>query len=97
MVNLANIKEGGYFAIEKLADVNDAYLKIYGALSTVCMVNIQLIVQSNFFISKIYGIEDMTNANLKNISSHYFTFNTKINLRNSHHMLFLEKDMSLQL
>ena len=78
MVNLANIKEGGYFAIEKLADVNDAYLKIYGALSTVCMVNLQLIVQSNFFISKIYGIEDMTDANLKNISSHYFTFNTKL-------------------
>ena len=54
MANIANIKDGGYFAIEKLADVKDAYLEIYGALSTVNKVNLELEIHSDFGIKKIY-------------------------------------------
>jgi hypothetical protein len=44
--------------------VQDAYLEIYGSLSTTCKINVELTVQSNFQIEKIYGIEDMYEASL---------------------------------
>ena len=57
MKNISLIKDGAYFNIDKLSDVNDAFLKIYGSLSTVSNVNVQLKIQSNFNITKVYGIE----------------------------------------
>jgi Mg-chelatase subunit ChlD len=72
MNKLSLIKDGGYFAIQRLLDVQDAYLKIYGSLSTICSVNVKLTIQSNFKIEKVYGMEDMYEASLKN--------NTKISI-----------------
>ena len=66
MNRLSIIKDGGYFYISRLLDVNDAYLKIYGALSTVSNVNLVLTIQSNFKIDHVYGIEDMYKASLAN-------------------------------
>ena len=66
MNKLSLIKDGGYFAIQRLLDVQDAYLKIYGSLSTICSVNVNLTIQSNFKIEKVYGMEDMYEASLKN-------------------------------
>ena len=66
MNKLSLIKDGGYFFIQRLLDVQDAYLKIYGSLSTICFVNVHLTIQSNFKIEKVYGIEDMYEASLKN-------------------------------
>ena len=73
MNNIALIKDGNYFNIDKLSDVNDAFLKIYGSLSTVSNVNVQLKIQSNFKIIKVYGIEDMHEANMTSD-----TFNVKL-------------------
>ena len=73
MNNISLIKDGAYFNIDKLSDVNDAFLKIYGSLSTVSNVNVQLKIQSNFNIIKVYGIEDMHEANMTSD-----TFNVKL-------------------
>jgi len=73
MNSIALIKDGAYFNIDKLADVKDAFLKIYGSLSTVSNVNVQLKIQSNFNIIKVYGIEDMHKANMTSD-----TFNVKL-------------------
>ena len=73
MYNISQIKASSYFNIENLADVNDAYLKIYGSLSTVSNVNVQLKIQSKFNIIKVYGIEDMHEANMTSD-----TFNVKL-------------------
>jgi hypothetical protein len=73
MNNIALIRDGAYFNIDKLSDVNDAFLKIYGSLSTVSNVNVQLKIQSNFNITKVYGIEDMYDANITSD-----TFNVKL-------------------
>ena len=73
MKNISLIKDGAYFNIDKLGDVNDAFLKIYGSLSTVSNVNVQLKIQSNFNITKVYGIEDMHEANMTTD-----TFNVKL-------------------
>ena len=73
MNNIALIKDGSYFNIDKLSDVNDAFLKIYGSLSTVSNVNVQLKIQSKFNINKVYGIEDMYDAEMT-----LDTFNVKL-------------------
>ena len=73
---IALIKDGSFFNIAKLSDVGDAFLKIYGSLSTVVDVNIELKIQSKFNIIDVYGKEDMHNASITNdtISS----FNVKL-------------------
>ena len=76
MNSIALIKDGSYFNIDKLSDVNDAFLKIYGSLSTVSNVNVQLKIQSNFNITKVYGIEDMYDANIT--SGTQSSFNVKL-------------------
>ena len=77
MNELSRIKDGGYFFIYRLSDVQDAFLKIYGSLSTVLTVNLNLTIQSKFRIEKIYGMEDMYEAELKN-NTLLSTFNTKL-------------------
>ena len=74
--NLATIKDGGYFFIEKLNDVNDAFITIYTFLSTVYQVNANLIVQSQFKISSVYGMDEMYNATLT--KSNPYTFSVDI-------------------
>ena len=60
------IKDGSYFHINQLPDVNLAYIKIYGYLSTVKDVNVQLKIESKYDIVSVYGIEDMYDANITN-------------------------------
>ena len=45
------------------------------SLSTVCNVNLELIIESNYQKHKVYGMEDMYEASLKNDN---ITFNAKI-------------------
>ena len=78
MSSLSKIKDGGYFFIYRLSDVQDAFLKIYGALSTVLTVNLNLTLQSIFKIEKVYEIEDMYKSELKNDNDSLSSFNTKI-------------------
>lgn len=64
MYKISLIRDGGYFYIRKLLLVQDAFLEIYGSLSTTCKTNVELTVLSNFPIEKIYGLEDMYEASL---------------------------------
>ena len=64
MYKISLIRDGGYFYIRQLVLVQDAYLEIYGSLSTTCKTNVELTVQSNYPIEKLYGIEDMYEASL---------------------------------
>ena len=77
LTKIALMGDGSFFNIAQLSDIGDAFLKIYGSLSTVMNINIQLTIQSNYNIVKVYGIEDMYEANLVNdtIPS---SFNVKI-------------------
>lgn len=54
MNQIALIREGQYFNIRKLFMVKDFFLEIYGSLSTVYIVNVNLNVHSNFKIQKVY-------------------------------------------
>ena len=66
MLQLAKIKGGSYLAVNDLYDVQDFYLKIYGSLSTICNTNLNLTIQSNFIINKVYGMEEMYRSSLYN-------------------------------
>ena len=78
MDDLSKVKDGGYFAIENIEDVTDVYIKLFGSLSTVCSINIQLVIQSSFVIDKIYGMEDMYEASLNKTVDHLYIFNVKL-------------------
>ena len=54
MENIAKVKNGGFFFIQRLKEVQSAYLQIYGSLSTVCAVNLDLTIESNFIIADVY-------------------------------------------
>ena len=64
MSKISLIREGGYFNIRKLFMVKDFFLEIYGSLSTINKVNVNLNVKSKFEIQNVYGIEDMHQASL---------------------------------
>ena len=76
MYKISLIKDGGYFFIRYLIKFQDALLEIYGSLSTVYKLNTELIIQSNFMISNVYGKEDMYEASLTNTSP--YTFKVKL-------------------
>jgi hypothetical protein len=65
MKKIASVRDGGYFFIQKLTDVNEAFLQIYGSLSSNFAINVNVQVQSNFRIEKVFGIEEKFNASLK--------------------------------
>ena len=69
MTNLAKIHQGGFLYVDTLQAVKDYYLIIYGSSSSICNVNLNLTVQSNFNISLVYFIEDMYKASLLNETS----------------------------
>ena len=73
--DISKIKDGSYFYIQRTGDFKNAFLTIYGSLSTVNKVNLEIIIQSSYTIQKVYGMEDMYEASLTNNNS---TFNTKI-------------------
>ena len=77
MESIANVKNGGFFFIQRLTDLLNAYLQIYGSLSTVFAVNVHLTIQSNFSIVDVYGKEDLYNSTLNN-STKPNTFTTTL-------------------
>ena len=78
MTDLSKLKDGSFFFIRFLTDVKDAFLEIYGTLSSICEVNVKLTVQSNFELY-IYGMDDMYNSSLVNKTDNTpFTFSTII-------------------
>ena len=89
---IALSKDGAYFDIEQLSDVGDAFLKIYGSLSTVANVNVQLTIQSKFKIIGVCGMEDMYDANITSdiISSFYVTLIQVIYGKNYNFVLFFD-------
>ena len=56
MSKISLIREGGYFNIRKLFMVKDFFLEIYGSLSTINKVNVNLNVKSKFEIQNVYKI-----------------------------------------
>ena len=66
MESIAKVKQGGFYFIQRLKDLQIDYLQIYGSLSTVCAVNVILTIQSNFTIAKVSGMEDFYNTTLNN-------------------------------
>ena len=66
MESIAKVKQGGFYFIQRLKDLQSDYLQIYGSLSTVCAINVILEIQSNFTIANVSGMEDLYNATLNN-------------------------------
>ena len=66
MENIAKVKNGGFFFKQRLKEVQSKYLQIYGSLSTVCAVNLDLTIESNFIIADVYWKEDLYNSSLNN-------------------------------
>ena len=73
MSQIVLIREDGYFNIRKLFMVKDFFLEIYGSLSTVYIVNVNLNIHSNFQIQKVYKIEDMHQASLSDNGMNFST------------------------
>ena len=76
MKKISCVRDGGYFFIEKLAMVEETFLHIYGSLSTIYKVNVNIKILSKFKIHKIFGQEEMYKWSLTNISP--YTFNSNI-------------------
>jgi len=76
MKKIAAVRDGGYFFIQKLTDVNEAFLQIYGSLSSNYAINVNIQVQSNFQIKKVFGMDEMYNASLT--STKPYTFNVDL-------------------
>ena len=77
LTKIARIRDSGFFPISQLIDVQEAYLKIYGSLSTICYINTQLIIESNFKIEKVYGMDEMYNTTFNNKTAPY-SFSTTL-------------------
>ena len=52
--------------------VEEVYLRIYGTLSSIYQVNAHFIVQSQFKINSVYGMDEMFNASLTNTNPYTF-------------------------
>ena len=66
MESIAKVKQGGFYFIQRLKDLQNDYLQIYGSLSTVCAINVILTIQSDFTIANVSGMEDFYNTTLDN-------------------------------
>ena len=77
LTRIAEIRDSSYFPISQLIDVQEAYLKIYGSLSTVCQINTILIIESNYKIENIYGMDEMYNVTFNNKTAPY-NFSTEL-------------------
>ena len=75
MRDISLIRDGGYFFIRHLSEVNSAILEIYGSLSTNFKVNVLLSITSKYKIKEVMGMDDMYKNNLIDTSN---TFTTKI-------------------
>ena len=76
MKKISLIRDGGYFFIRHLSEVNSAILEIYGSLSTNFKVNVVLSITSAYKINDVMGRDEMHESNL--ISKTPSSFITKI-------------------
>ena len=58
MNEISKIKDGGYFFIRQLSMVQESFVEIYGSLSTVKNINVELVISSPFEIKEYNGVED---------------------------------------
>ena len=54
-----NWGDGGYYLIKEESMIPEAFSQLYGALSTVNYVNIELLILSNYYIKEIVGLKEM--------------------------------------
>ena len=73
MKKISYVRDGGYFFIQKLTDVNEAFLQIYGSLSSNYAINVNVQVESNFPIKKVFGMDEMYNAVLTSTKPYKFS------------------------
>ena len=78
MDKLSKVRDGGYYNIRELPMVQEALSKIYGLLSTTFKVNVEIEINSEFPIKKLYGIEDFYNAVPSTIEESIKQFKTTI-------------------
>ena len=62
---LAKVK-GGSFVFVNETNIDVVYLEFYASLSTICNVNFNLTIESEFTLVKVYGMEEMYKASLYN-------------------------------
>ena len=74
-ISIPQFKDGGYYIIREESEIPDIVKQIYGALSSVSYVNIELEIKTNYEIKHVFGIENMYEASL---TSNNKTFNNKI-------------------
>ena len=75
MYDLSKLRDGGYFFIERVDLLDVFLLEIYGVLSTIFKVNVQLEINSQYKIRKIYAMEDFYNISPNKASelNNYFS------------------------
>jgi hypothetical protein len=78
MNKLSKVRDGGYYNIRELSMVQNALNQIYGLLSTTYKVNVQIEINSEYPITKIYGIEDFYDAVPSTIEESIKKFSTTI-------------------
>ena len=78
MDKLSKVRDGGYYNIRELPMVKEALSKIYGLLSTTFKVNVQIEINSQYPIKKIYGMEDFYNGVPSKIEESINKFSTTI-------------------
>ena len=78
MNELSKVRDGGYYNIRELAMVRKALSQIYGLLSTTYKTNVEIEINSDYPITKIYGIEDFYNGVPSKINESINNFKTTI-------------------
>lgn len=74
---LPQFKDGGYYIIKEESVIPDISKQIYGALSSIIYVNIELEIKTNYEIKHVFGIENMYEASLTS-NNNTSTFRNKI-------------------
>ena len=78
MNGLSKVRDGGYYNIRELPMVKEALSKIYGLLSTTFKVNVEVEINSEYPIKKIYGMEDFYKGVPSKIEESINKFSTTI-------------------
>ena len=75
MSSISKVRDGGYFFIKEVNEVKAAFIKIYGALSTIVDNNLHLRAQSAYRIDSIMGMDDMYQSTLTKKAPYTFDVN----------------------
>ena len=64
MKKISQIRDGSYIFIKEFKLIKEAFIKVYGYLSTITEVNLHLKIQSKFKINDVLGKEEMYKSSL---------------------------------